>query len=176
MYQRQKAYSKAVGYSSVFEPERFTPMIPSGFAPSASSREDSPEVPGYGVLLPESFAGASSLSHQLAPSVPHQSGLSPASYGGVFNCQSLYTVLNRLARLQPGLVRSFRSPPCFRAGDPTTSLFAHRVFITSSKNAWKPTSKQRKVIITWKTWEPHPQSKVGHLPMGLHTQTPVLPG
>jgi hypothetical protein len=50
-------------------------------APSASNQLDFPEVPGYRVLLPESFAGASSQSRELAPSVPPLGGLSPTSHG-----------------------------------------------------------------------------------------------
>lgn len=49
-------------------------------------------MPRYRVRLPESFTGAFSLSRQLAPSVPHLSGLSPTSHSRVFNCRLFYTM------------------------------------------------------------------------------------
>jgi len=99
MLRRQEAHSNFGGHSSVYEPERFTPMLTPGVAPSASSREAFPEVTECGVLLPESFAGESSPSRQLAPSVPRQSGLSPTSYGRLFDCQRLYTVTPHLTNV-----------------------------------------------------------------------------
>jgi hypothetical protein len=81
---------------SVCWPERFTPVV---LAPRRADRElplrrptevDFPEMPKCRVLLPESFAFAISRSRQLAPSVPHPSGLSPASRGKVFGCERFY--------------------------------------------------------------------------------------
>ena len=81
---------------SVCWPERFTPAV---LVLRWTDRElplrrplemDFPEMQKCRVLLPESFAFAISRSRQLAPSVPHLSGLSPASRGKVFDCRRFY--------------------------------------------------------------------------------------
>jgi len=78
-------------------------------------------VPRYRVRLPESFTGAFSLSRQLAPSVPHLSGLSPTSHSRVFNCRLFYTMSVELSIAVYWPLSARGSSPTRWAGLPPTA-------------------------------------------------------